>query len=619
MVSHRETLSSLDGLPDEILLEVIDWLVLANKKAKYPPIAKKFNVLYVLSLVCRRLRTLLIPILRQDLHFAGHRSFDIAIRKFTDGTYSYGHLIKSIRVAQPVHSWEIDTAWGDIYPTFALRARHVAFPNLVSFECFDGYFSPREMEVLTAASTQNLKSISLVWNGNCGFVPQAQVPKLETLRLWIQIQRDNDTQLLNDLESVITMPYTSLTRLMLYNESDNGSHFIFHHLHSVQFPNLRALNVQEPFEDEVDWIFDFIQRHSTLLEVNLDLERASICFESIVKLVHGTGTWMLPSNAPPGTRIDQVSRSDTSQAPDAFDMHGYEVYTHKFAFCRRPLSSEAMEWRSAFGSNHRRYALTALAIDMEDGESHEGYFVSDLPLFVNLLAHFPELEQLRVSSCSGQKTDDFHTLMNDLIRALKRFPGLRKLAFHWLAEASEWDDADIVVPQRPLIAFIDDVCPPCRLQNKSIKEYDSQDIYEVFMGEGIEDNIRSVLERAGYTVKDLDEEEDDIAVRAWRELHEWDVRVHMEALAKGCPLLEEIEWYPRWQPNDDCVRWQWQVVRNKDGTLATLREELAWPGCLGGDPQPMLMLVGEELEYAKRSSQGRWHLNRMNWQLIEDE
>lgn len=139
------------------------------------------------------------------------------------------------------------------------------------------------------------------------------------------------------------------------------------------------------------------------------------------------------------------------------------------------------------------------------------------------------------------------------------------------------------------------------------------------MGEGVEDNIRSVLEKAGYTIKDLDEEEDDIAVRAWRELHEWDVRVNMNALAEGCPLLEEIEWYPRWQPNDDCVRWQWQVVRNKDGTVATLREELAWPGCLGGDPQPMLMLVGEELEYAKRSSQGRWHLKRMNWQPIEDE
>ncbi|KAF7793380.1 hypothetical protein EIP86_004492 [Pleurotus ostreatoroseus] len=396
------------------------------------------------------------------------------------------------------------------------------------------------MKVLTAASTQNLQEITLVWNDRCNFPPQTQLPKLETLRLWLQNNyRDFSSYSLDSIT-----PYTSITRLMLHNSTDGASMFLEHYLHSVSFPNLRILNLREVFAHNVDWIFDFVQRHSTLFEVNLELGEDSVRFESVVKLIQ----------------------------------------------------------------------------EMEDGWLEGDYLDAHLPHFLKLLAHFPDLEELRVSSCNPQREIIWSTFMvscflllsfqlniscqNDITNSLSHFSCLRNLAIHWLLDDLEWEDE--IAEERVWTPFLDEVSPPYDISNQEIRDYNLENIEGILKNAGLEQNVWKAPEWPDNLNERLDEEDEHLALRAWKALHETSVRSHMHALAKRCPMLEEIEWYLRWSSFDEIVRWKWRVVRGKDGSASMLTDELSWPGHLGGDPQPMLMLVGEELKYAKRSGQGRW-------------
>ncbi|KAJ3541089.1 hypothetical protein NM688_g6134 [Phlebia brevispora] len=608
LVPGQKTVT-LQDLPDEMLLEIMNWLASARRLPKRGEvISKMFDVFYVLSQVNRRFRALAIPFIRRYLEFTDREEFNKVMEEFKTNVNDWAHLVRHIvpPADEVLPTSEIED------PEFTLDVGYFVFPNLITFECLLGLFTPAEMRLLTAASSQKLKELTISWHDRHGFVSQSSLPQLDTLRLYLK-----DPPSLHPINEPFRQPtplapYTSITRLMLHETTYDASKFVQYYLEKAHFPNLRVLNLQEVMTSG-NRTFDFIQRHPTLLEVNVSIDSVRVRFESVHKLIEGTGTWCLPTNGAIETvDIDQASYEETDiEDPRPPFIPDTWLLTHDFAFRRKPLKADSTQWQSSCGSKHPRYTTTALAFHVEDQSfwTTAGLECRALvPDIISLLADlYPELEELSVSTDTWQPDEHrpsvFTSFMEALGQHLREFRHLRSFCIRWPLSTNcvggwfSWTGDDTGKHRNWPCCSIDCAVPPmgfCIADMRHQTEYQQKE--EI-------DAVKDVIRSLGVLGPDepIDEKDNQLLMHAWRAHGESIVARAMRDLAEQCPLLEQIQWYAVGELWDLCVRWEWRIVRSEDGSIRTLTNDLNWHGSIRGDPVPLVMLVGEEMENMRQT------------------
>ncbi|KIP12074.1 hypothetical protein PHLGIDRAFT_400565 [Phlebiopsis gigantea 11061_1 CR5-6] len=122
---------------------------------------------------------------------------------------------------------------------------------------------------------------------------------------------------------------------------------------------------------------------------------ACLYLEALLKLIHGTGTWV----APPGSNVslDQPSATEFDKdnpIPPSFPQEFGTLF--KFAFSRVPRSVETVGERSFQRSADKRYNHCTALVMKSDAE--ESSFAGVELLLPALREHFPTLEELRITT-----------------------------------------------------------------------------------------------------------------------------------------------------------------------------------------------------------------------------
>lgn len=86
--------------------------------------------------------------------------------------------------------------------------------------------------------------------------------------------------------------------------------------------------------------------------------------------------------------------NSTNPIPPSFPKPFGSIF--KYAFCRTPLSEEAVEWCSPIGSTNKRCDCTSLAVVFNADETSS--FAGADVLLRTLREHLPALEELRFAS-----------------------------------------------------------------------------------------------------------------------------------------------------------------------------------------------------------------------------
>ena len=282
------------------------------------------------------------------------------------------------------------------------------FPSLRSLEVIECL--PERNIMHSLQDTRYLEHLTLAWQDTWPFPDISYTPNLRTLRLNIVYRPDHS----------IPTPFpsldpcsASLTTLHLNNvlPGDWPAHYWL----ELTFLQLRVLNVQHT-STAFQPVFDFVHRHPTLMEVNLDFESfKDIRLEAILKLVDGTGSWCTPSGC--GTFVEgnrrfyltpektmvyldesEVDLTDFQSYPD--DIPDTHYVTTEFAFKRVPLTPEATKWKQQAGSPIPRYQATEFFITLNDQDTLDaaGVAFGSLHEFFLLADRFPAVEILRVTS-----------------------------------------------------------------------------------------------------------------------------------------------------------------------------------------------------------------------------
>lgn len=266
------------------------------------------------------------------------------------------HLLRSITIGHVPYPYGRTTFDGN-YKKLRFSLDWFRWSNLESFECLDAVVNPG-WNFQALYDCQELRNVAILWPCNLLFPDLDDFPNVETLRLYLTDVNKNHSP----RPSPPIGTYSNLHTLAMHELYDFQA--IERCCRGLNFPNLRVLKLTE-IESPARTVYDFVQRHSTLLEVNLTfaIDHVSpLRLEALLKLIDGTGTWVRPEGN--GVPVDQPDYNDMVGAPTPLPTriaHMYGVFS-AFAFTRRPLSPQALEWRSYHGSPHPRYKCTAFAV-----------------------------------------------------------------------------------------------------------------------------------------------------------------------------------------------------------------------------------------------------------------
>ena len=276
------------------------------------------------------------------------------------------------------------------------------FPNLTTFNCCGCLVDSNWFRL--DLNYQNLRHLSIPYSADRWFPSHRRFPRLDSLYL---VLVPGDRPLCPRAGSSLHV-YHSLTRLSVHHSPDAQWPQLA--WCTLKFPNLKALNIQGIISCPPRTIYGFIQRHSTLLEVNVGFKNALLRLEGLIKLMNGTGTW----NTPESTAINRsqpiipqrvaiaCSRDQVNfktfhgtRIPVPDDMPGSRTTFSRFGFVREPITADAIQWRSSKGSEEARYNVTSLALGIQNlrrfpSTRFEG--------FLRLSSCFPTLQELRVES-----------------------------------------------------------------------------------------------------------------------------------------------------------------------------------------------------------------------------
>ena len=202
---------------------------------------------------------------------------------------------------------------------------------------------------------------------------------------------------------------------------------------------------------------------------------------------------------------------------------------------------------------------------------------------------------------------------------------LRKLTIQWsMPDQSQWKWGvwgDFIAPdtnslrdtRRP--GILNDPLPPVINNNitRSIHEPTLDDIYASDLWtmqpfEELEQEIRHALQIDEH--EPLDTADRSLLMRAWEAQNEPFVKRMVWKIASELPALEEFDWwFGIVMPG---VLWSWRIVReasnadvqDQKSRVRTVVGSLSWFGCLQGDPTPLHIVVGEQLEFLKDEAEG---------------
>lgn len=275
------------------------------------------------------------------------------------------------------------------------------FPNLLSLENVVCTNTAKFIEVLPVACPR-LESLTIAWEFDEEFPLAQMLPNIRTLRVLVGHRFWHGSH--PGTFSPQTFP--NITTLHIRNcvTSDDERDHIQMCCH-MSFPKLRVLRLESIGRGTLN-IYDFIQRHPTILQVALEFDIApnfSPRLESLVKLITGTGVWRKP-RSPSAILVDQPSYKEFNvhmPVPPNFDM-SYGTLL-RFAYSRLPLLQpvephepqyKCIGFAICFGDE-----LSLPGLDLADYDSRDGIdFVHDIISEGKALACFKDLEELNLSS-----------------------------------------------------------------------------------------------------------------------------------------------------------------------------------------------------------------------------
>lgn len=445
---YRPPQASLESLPNELLHDIFSYLTISRGTPK------KYSAVYALSKVNKWLRSFSLPLLFRDIYIRSLLRFRSAIVYFStlgkeNATYVQcvsAHFHFSVDLTSSSRSIRFLQLWRhspNHYVPMILfgplaRAQHPIFPNLRSFECFNDLNYQNSRRWTIDIPNKGLRQLRMPYPCSRLFPPVEHFPELESLQLILSPRYTHDPKsyIYRCICPNCNTPYTSLSQCRHTSMSRLSVHqtdlaqWPSSIWKSLEFPNLRVLNLQGLDKSCVHPTYLFVQRHSTLLEVSLDFKSPKLRLEGLIKLIEGTGTWEIPEDFEPTE--PELFLSDSGDIPDASqliylepdylgfldDIPDTRVIFSRFAFIREPLTSDAKEWRSEKASALPRYKTIAIAFQIPDqrefalGGDIGPLRLSNIDDFLTLSRYFPELRELRVESktmCSRES--DFMSWM----------------------------------------------------------------------------------------------------------------------------------------------------------------------------------------------------------------
>lgn len=489
----------------------------------------------------------------------------------------------------------------------------IPFSRLQSFSCFDVVTNRHALSMFWLCP--DITKFELIWDQSCGFPDFGPWPGLETLRMHFLGE-------LSLCRYPSTIPsYDMLTALCVFEKTHSS--WLCVHLQEADFPNLRVFSMQHA-TSLPPLMYQFIHRHPTLMEVNISLhpdnDDIAFSFSGLQKLIDGTGTWMRLKDPKEKENLDVIGWGH-----DAIPSDATFITFSAFAFARVPLHPEATQWQDPRGSPHPRYTATELALEVDSQDEWErmGFTVTRLHHFLETMSpRFPALEVLRLGYRTNYHDWHFAALMKHCAESLRQWPRLRKLAFCW----GDLHNFTWRSWRRSFSFSLDSVEPPVNLpyamlddqptnqvrwypRLKEGEPYTLEHVRKIYglSDAAFADVVRDVESVLGETLN-LDEAMDDprLLMRAWQAFCEDShVAPMMRLLAKNCPTLEEIEWYPVGPFFVDyAVRWLWKVHRERNSTgVRMVNGELTYKGSLRGNAPHFEVLVGQELDSVIRDRQ----------------
>ncbi|KAJ3475907.1 hypothetical protein NLI96_g11517 [Meripilus lineatus] len=633
----HQTKSIID-LPNELLHQII---------AQVPSqghLPKQFRAVYALSLVNHRFRAVSLPVLFQEIVVHSVKRFESLIQYFLTSSgraISYHVLtIQIISISSCINYPPIFLLGPDTWK----RNPFSMFPSLRSFHWHEGDVQyPIEGLIVNLRHTK-LSHLTIPYPCDMGYMhPIKYCPELKSLRLTLTIEiglihesdsRDDDCLCsschpLCPKDVPFKLSHYCLVRFSVHQERGEWDGSIWR---CLDLPNLQIFSVKGLGSNEVTHVYDFVQRHSTLLEVNLACSSfldTPLRLEALIKLIEGTGTWN--AEDPPifdySFRYRYIRRCLDENAKLGFDEpryvwcpydHGEEdrhyrfpedipdtsIVFRKFGFIRKPIFPDALEWRSSTGSEKARYYATSLALEMlDDDEYHVNYqFIED---FLMLSYCFPELQELRIGCLTPIPDSSFHECMTRLSVLLEGWTNIRKLAFRFIFDVEDWDwgcpvSSYYEITEHTQVPLIDGVYPPIEPWEYVPKNLNQiRHLYGDEFADEIEDRISTIFPWEAPP----DRNDHSLLLRCWEERHRRTVANAISLLASRCPTLEEVDWYPATPHTspDITTLWKWRIEDTTGpGKRKNVTGTFTWKGCLHGSSPYFDVLVGEELLYAQQ-------------------
>ena len=186
---------------------------------------------------------------------------------------------------------------------------------------------------------------------------------------------------------------------------------------------------------------------------------------------------------------------------------------------------------------------------------------------------------------------------------------LRRLAVLWediYSTSYVWDEArgpteTAAYPRSPadtpLDMFTQHISTPLGHKCATpLREFRESGIWDAQQRENLKGAIREAL--GLDSAAEIDEDDENLFMQAWGARHEQFVACQVRYVAERCEHLEDFDWWVAIDGKTDYWRWHWTIQRDALGSVRSVSGVLTWTGCNVGSPPPLLVMVGEELQYA---------------------
>ncbi|KAI0688149.1 hypothetical protein BC835DRAFT_334036 [Cytidiella melzeri] len=584
MAAHVCQVRGLQELPNELLMAIGELLYASERKNGFRRGGFKSTSILALSCVSKRLRITMLPFLFRKLTVRRVEAFSEFMAHYSsNGERSFlAPLVRSLSICD----WRPRTSPGRL-----LMPATFPFANLTRFKCKE---EVDESFISTLSRTTRLKSLAFIWEDAWphSMLKSEGFSSMETLRVTIHHRSGEANKSPKSSSYSQSSTYPAITTLSLHHYRWHNPQLVDECITTCRFPNLAVLEFTGQRAD-AEILFQFIQEHPTLLEVNVDLvDQYSVRLEALLKLIDGTGTW---TNSPSrGSRSCQITYDPavtTLPSPPNI-VPGAQVVCNAFGFTRIPKTARFAPWNTSVGSSEPRYICTGLLLqDLKLYTEEEG---SNSYCKINeALSHLsvatPFVEELWLAIQARPVETTYMALMTEMIDSfLGKLGFLRKFALcWWSADDDRWEE------RQDRSMSLDSALPPFVF-------FDHDELF-------LEDPEMLACIRAALQLADEEEVPKTYPVlilRAWEERNRASATRLVHALATACDTLEEFDWIfsePEPDVRLDSAIWPWKIGRDSErrpvqvvaSAMRLSDNEADW-----GDPPHFYPLVGPKMQRA---------------------